>query len=82
MDYLCVVSISCASLSLVSGKLRKSKGKLWGKSFLTFLFFFLFNKTTRTYTHREREREKERKEARRVCSLVISLVKVCARECA
>ena len=82
MDYLCVVSIACASLSLVSGKLRKSKGKLWGKSFLTFLFFFLFIQNHAHISHTEREREKERKEARRVCSLVISLVKVCARECA
>ena len=69
-------------LSLVSGKLRKSfKGKLWGKSFLTFLFFFLFIQN-HAHIYTEREREKERKEARRVCSLVISLVKVCACECA
>jgi hypothetical protein len=79
MDYLCVVSISCASLSRLR-QAEKEKGKLWGKSFLTFLFFFLFIQN-HAHIYTEREREKERKEARRVCSLVISLVKVCAREC-
>ena len=68
----------CVSLS----RLRQAeKGKLWGKSFLIFLFFFLFIQN-HAHIYTEREREKERKEARRVCSLVISLVKVCARECA
>ena len=66
-------------LSLVSGKLRKSKRKLWGKSFLTFLFFFHRVKTTRTYTHRERERDKR---SETCVSRYISLVKVCACECA
>ena len=51
--------LSRVRLSLVSGKLRKSKGKLWGKSFLTFLFFFLFIQNhAHIHTHREREREK------------------------
>ena len=57
---VCVVSVAFVRLSLVSGKLRKS-GKLWGKSFVTFLFFFLRIKTTRTYTFTRTEREREKR---------------------
>jgi hypothetical protein len=72
MDYLCVVSISCASLSRLR-QAEKEKGKLWGKSFLTFLFFFLFIQNhAHIYTEREREREREKRSETRVLSRYIT----------